>query len=49
MKNIGQVAKHPLADWSDLERYQPPDARNPFYYERLGGLLDEAGDRYACA
>ena len=45
-KNMGQVVGHPLAEWSALERYRPPDPRNPFYYERLGPLLDEAGDRY---
>ncbi|MEN6452364.1 MAG: uroporphyrinogen decarboxylase family protein [Thermoguttaceae bacterium] len=46
IKNIGQVVDHPLREWSDLDRYRPPDPRNPFYYERLGPLLDEAGDRY---
>ena len=46
VKNMGQVVEYPLADWSDLDGYRPPDPRNPFYYERLGPLLDEAGDRY---
>jgi len=46
LKNIGQVTDCPLADWSALNHYRPPDPRNPFYYERLGPLLDEAGDRY---
>ncbi|MHC4401143.1 MAG: uroporphyrinogen decarboxylase family protein [Planctomycetota bacterium] len=46
MKNMGQVVGHPLADWSALDRYHPPDPRSPFYYERLGPLLDEAGGRY---
>jgi len=45
-KNMGQVVGHPLADWSALDRYKPPDPRNPFYYERLAPLLDEAADRY---
>jgi uroporphyrinogen decarboxylase len=45
-KNMGQVVSHPLADWSSLERYRPPDPRNPFYYERLGPLLDQARGRY---
>jgi len=45
-QNIGQVTTHPLADWSALDRYRPPDPRNPFYYERLGPLLDRAGQRY---
>ena len=45
-KNIGQVSKFPLADWSDLERYHPPNPRNPFYYERLGPIIDAAENRY---
>ncbi|MHC4401807.1 MAG: uroporphyrinogen decarboxylase family protein [Planctomycetota bacterium] len=45
-ENIGQVTDHPLADWSALDRYRPPDPRNPFYYERLGPLLDKAAGRY---
>ena len=47
VKNMGQVVGHPLAEWSALDRFRPPSARNPFYYERLGPLLEEAGDRYA--
>jgi uroporphyrinogen decarboxylase len=46
VKNMGQVVAHPLADWSALESFRPPKARNPFYFERLEPLLDEAGDRY---
>ena len=45
-QNIGQVTVHPLADWADLDHFRPPNPRNPFYYERLGPLIDEAGDRY---
>ncbi|MFH1919362.1 MAG: uroporphyrinogen decarboxylase family protein [Planctomycetota bacterium] len=45
-ENIGQVTDHPLADWSALDRYRPPDPRNPFYYERLGPMIDEANGRY---
>ena len=45
-KNMGQVVGHPLADWSALDRYRPPDPRDPFYYERIEPLLDEAHDRY---
>jgi len=45
-KNIGQVTECPLADWSSLAAYRPPDPRNPFYYDRLGPLLDAAEDRY---
>jgi hypothetical protein len=46
VKNMGQVTAHPLAAWSGLDRYRPPDPKNPFYYERLGGLIDAAGGRY---
>lgn len=45
-KNMGQVVGHPLADWSALENFRPPDPKNPFYFERIGPLLDQAGDRY---
>lgn len=45
-KNMGQVVGHPLADWSALDALRPPDPRNPFYFQRLGPLLDQAGDRY---
>ncbi len=45
-KNMGQVVIHPLADWSALQGYRPPNPRNPFYFERLENLLDKAGDRY---
>jgi len=46
LENMGQVVGHPLAEWSALDRYHPPKAQDPFYFERLGPLLDEAGDRY---
>ncbi len=46
VRSIGQVTENPLETWADLDRYRPPDPRNPFYYERLGPLIDEAGDRY---
>jgi uroporphyrinogen decarboxylase len=45
-KNMGQVVGHPLADWSALDTFRPPDPKNPFYFDRLGPLLDQAGDRY---
>lgn len=43
---MGQVVGHPLADWSALDHYRPPDPRNPYYFERLEPLVDQAGDRY---
>jgi len=45
-KNMGQVVGCPLADWAALKNYRPPNPRNPFYFERLGPLMDEAGQRY---
>ncbi len=46
VKNMGQVVACPLESWDALDRYRPPDPRNPFYYERLGPLVDEARGRY---
>jgi uroporphyrinogen-III decarboxylase len=45
-KNMGQVVRHPLDDWSKLDAYRPPDPRDPFYYQRLEDEMSEAGDRY---
>ena len=45
-KNMGQVVSHPLRDWSRLDSFRPPDARDPFYYERIPGVIAEARDRY---
>jgi len=45
-RNMGQVVHHPLADWSRLDAYRPPNPRDPFYFERLDGDLAEAADRY---
>ena len=44
--NMGQVTGHPLADWSALTTWRPPDPRNPFYFARIEEKLAEAGDRY---
>lgn len=45
-KNMGQVVRHPLEDWSALGRFRPPDAKNPFYFQRIGPLLEEVRGRY---
>ena len=45
-KNMGQVVDHPLEDWSKLGAYRPPDPRDPFYFERIEGVISQAGDRY---
>jgi len=44
--NMGQVVGHPLASAAALARYRPPDPRDPYYFERIGPLLDQAGERY---
>ncbi len=44
--NMGQVVGHPLADWSALHGYEPPNPRDSFYYERLEDEMREADDRY---
>jgi uroporphyrinogen-III decarboxylase len=46
VENMGQVVSHPLADWSKLAKYNPPDPRNPFYFDRIEDELKDAGDRY---
>ncbi len=46
MKNMGQVTYHPLEDWSKLDTYKPPNPRDPFYFERIEGLMADARDRY---
>jgi len=47
-QNMGQVTGCPLSDWSALESYQPPNPRNPFYYDRLGPMIDQGDGRYVC-
>lgn len=44
--NMGQVVVHPLEEWSDLDRYRPPNPRNPFYFARLAERIDQAAGRY---
>jgi hypothetical protein len=46
VRNMGQVVACPLESWDALDRYRPPNPRNPFYYERLGPLIDDARGRY---
>ena len=47
-KNMGQVVSHPLADWSKLDAYRPPNPRDPFYFERIDPVISQAADRYVC-
>jgi uroporphyrinogen decarboxylase len=44
--NMGQVVESPLANWSALDDYRPPDPTNAFYFERIEPELRKAGDRY---
>ncbi|MEW6235891.1 MAG: uroporphyrinogen decarboxylase family protein [Candidatus Omnitrophota bacterium] len=46
IKTMGQVVVHPLADSQNIDRYYPPEPRNPFYYERIEPLLSQANSRY---
>jgi len=46
VENMGQVKHHPLADWSKLDSYSPPNPRDPFYFERLDDTMKHAEDRY---
>jgi uroporphyrinogen decarboxylase len=46
VKNMGQVVGYPLADWSALDSYRPPDPRNPFYFARIEPELQKAADRF---
>ena len=46
VKNMGQVVGHPLADWTALAAYRPPNPRNPFYFARIEEGIADAGDRY---
>ncbi len=44
--NMGQVVRHPLADWSSLPSYHPPNPTNSWYFERIEPVLRQAKDRY---
>ena len=46
VQNMGQVRMHPLADWSRLASYRPPNPRDPFYFQRLEQEMADAGERY---
>lgn len=46
VKNMGQVVRHPLADWPALATYRPPDPKDPFYFERIEPVIAAAAGRY---
>ena len=48
VKNMGQVVRGPLEDWSRLDSYRPPNPKDPFYFERVEKDIAAAGDRYVC-
>ncbi|MCE5251738.1 hypothetical protein LLG96_16135 [bacterium] len=48
VKNMGQVVKGPLEDWSKLDSYIPPDPTDPFYFERAEKEIADPRDRYVC-
>jgi hypothetical protein len=45
-KNMGQVVHHPLESWDRLPGFHPPDAKDPYYFERLPEAIAQAEDRY---
>jgi uroporphyrinogen decarboxylase len=46
VKNMGQVVYHPLSDWKKLETYQPPNPKDPFYFDRIENVIKDAEDKY---
>jgi uroporphyrinogen decarboxylase len=48
VKNMGQVVKGPLEDWSKLDSYLPPNPKDPFYFARIEKEISLAHDRYVC-
>ena len=48
VKNMGQVVKGPLEDWSKLDSYIPPDPTDPFYFKIAEEEIARAGDSYVC-
>jgi len=45
----GQVVSHPLADWSALASFQPPDTSGDAFMAPLLANLHNAGDKYTLA
>lgn len=48
VKNMGQVVAGPLADWSKLDSYLPPDPADDFYFERVDRDIAHPGGKYVC-
>lgn len=48
LKNMGQVVKGPLEEWSKLDSYIPPDPTDPFYFKQVEKEISNSGDRYVC-
>jgi len=48
VKNMGQVVKGPLEDWSNLDSFMPPDPADPFYFKKVEEEIADADDRYVC-
>ncbi|MFH1008181.1 MAG: uroporphyrinogen decarboxylase family protein [Candidatus Latescibacterota bacterium] len=46
VNNMGQVVGHPLADWSALSSFCPPNPKNPFYFARIEDGIKHAKERY---
>ncbi len=48
VKNMGQVVKGPLEDWSALSSYIPPDPTDDFYFWKVDEEIADPGDKYVC-
>ncbi len=46
--NMGQVVHGPLEDWRALDKYTPPDPRDPFYFREVEREISDPQDRYVC-
>lgn len=46
LDNLGQIARHPLADWSAYDSYRWPDPDRDELYAHIPAKLDEAEDKY---
>jgi uroporphyrinogen-III decarboxylase len=44
--NMGQIARHPLEEWSDLDCYEWPDPDDPAFYEGMEVQFENAEGKY---
>lgn len=46
VENMGQMKKHPVNEWANLETYRFPDPDDDSRYETLGSALDQHPDMF---